>query len=230
MFADMFRGMAFSFSPSLVIFDCDGVLVDTETVSNRLLVRVLAEDGFHVSYEECRRLFVGRTMQAVVEHVEAAIGRSLGAHWPAYIREETLKAFGEGIEPVAGAEDTLLALRAKGVPFCVASSGRLEKMRFTLGATGLLPLVEDVLFSAEQVARGKPAPDLFLHAAKEMGHAPETCLVIEDSVPGVQAGVAAGMKVVGYAGDPHTDAAGLKSEGAHVISDMSALQLLIGLS
>lgn len=228
MFADMFHGMAFSFSPSLVIFDCDGVLVDTETVSNRLLVRVLAEDGFHITYEECRRLFVGRTMQAVMEHVEGAIGRSLGAHWPAYIREETLKAFGEGIAPVAGAEETLQALRAKGVPFCVASSGKFEKMRFTLGATGLLPLVEDVLFSAEQVARGKPAPDLFLHAAKEMGNPPATSLVIEDSVPGVQAAVAAGMPVIGYAGDPHTDAAGLEREGAHVIHDMRALFNLLG--
>lgn len=228
MIADMFRGMAFSFSPSLVIFDCDGVLVDTEPVANRLLVRVLAEDGFHVTYEECRRLFVGRTMEAVMQHVEEAIGRPLGGHWPAYIRDETLKAFAEGVAPVAGAEDALLALRARGVPFCVASSGRFEKMRFTLGATGLLPLVEDVLFSAEQVARGKPAPDLFLHAAKEMGHAPEACLVIEDSVPGVQAAVAAGMPVVGYAGDPHTDATALRREGAHVVSDMGILLRLLG--
>jgi len=100
-------------------------------------------------------------------------------------------------------------------------------MRFTLGATGLLPLVEDVLFSAEEVAHGKPAPDLFLHAAARMGHAPESCLVIEDSLPGVQAGVAAGMSVIGYAGDPMTDAAALKREGAHVISDVSALLDLI---
>lgn len=229
MFADMFRGMAFSFSPSLVIFDCDGVLVDTEPVANRLLVRVLAEDGFHVTYEECRRLFVGRTMEAVMRHVEEAIGRPLDAHWPAYIRDETLKAFAEGVAPVAGAEDALRALRARGVPFCVASSGRFEKMRFTLGAAGLLPLVADVLFSAEQVAHGKPAPDLFLHAAKEMGHAPEACLVIEDSVPGVQAAVAAGMPVIGYAGDPHTDAVGLTSEGAHVVHDMSAIRELLKL-
>jgi len=226
----MFRGMALSFSPSLVIFDCDGVLVDTEPTANRLLVRVLAEDGFHISYDECRRLFVGRTMEAVMAHVEAAIGRPLGAHWPVYIRDETLKAFAEGVQAVAGSRDALHALRAKGVSFCVASSGRFEKMRFTLGATGLLPLVENVLFSAEEVARGKPAPDLFLHAAACMGHAPESCLVIEDSLPGVQAAVAAGMPVIGYAGDPLTDAAALKSEGAHVISDMNALHELIGLN
>ncbi|MDP2151680.1 MAG: HAD family phosphatase [Parvibaculum sp.] len=221
--------MALSFSPSLVIFDCDGVLVDTEPVANRLLVRVLAEDGFHISYDECRRLFVGRTMEAVMAHVENAIGRPLGAHWPAYIRDETLKAFAEGVQAVAGSRDVLQALRAKGIPFCVASSGKFEKMRFTLGATGLLPHVEDVLFSAEEVERGKPAPDLFLHAAARMGHAPENCLVIEDSLPGVQAAVAAGMPVIGYAGDPLTDAAALKSEGAHVVHDMSALPGLLGL-
>ena len=227
MFADMFRGMAFSFSPSLVIFDCDGVLVDTEPVANRALARVLGECGYEVSYEECRRLFVGRTMEAVKAHVEASLGRALREDWPYHIRDETLKAFEQGIEPVAGAEDALRILAARGTPYCVASSGRFEKMRFTLGRTGLLPLVEDVLFSAEEVAHGKPAPDLFLHAAARMGHAPEDCLVIEDSVPGVQAGIAAGMTVIGYAGDPMTDAAALESEGAHVVSDMSALPDLL---
>lgn len=225
------RVMAFPFSspPSLMIFDCDGVLVDSEPVANRLLVRVLAEDGFDISYEEARRLFVGRTMGAVMGHVEAAIGRPLGANWPDYIRDETLKAFAQGIEAVPGVEPVLRTLQARRIPFCVASSGKFEKMRFTLGSSGLLPLVENVLFSAEQVGRGKPAPDLFLFAARQMGHSPETCVVIEDSVPGVQAAVAAGMLVLGFAGDPHTDAAALKSEGAHVFYDMGALVDLIGL-
>ncbi|HEY4343115.1 MAG TPA: HAD family phosphatase [Parvibaculum sp.] len=224
-------GMAFPLSspPSLVIFDCDGVLVDSEPVANRLLVRVLAEDGYDISYEECRRLFVGKTMDAVVAHVEGAIGRPLGDHWPAYIRDETLKAFAAGIDAVPGVEAVLHMLKSRNIPFCVASSGKFEKMRFTLGSSGLLPLVEHVLFSAEQVAHGKPSPDLFLFAAKEMGFAPEACVVIEDSVPGVQAAVAAGMPVLGFAGDPHTDAAALKSEGAHVFHDMSALLALIGL-
>ena len=219
--------MAFSFSPSLIIFDCDGVLVDTEPVANRLLARVLGEEGFPISYEECRRLFVGRTMDAVRAHVEDALGRPLRDDWTAYIRDRTLEAFAEGVEPIPGAREIVHALGARGLPYCVASSGKSEKMRFTLGATGLLPLVEHVLFSAEEVRHGKPAPDLFLHAAARMGHAPSRCLVIEDSVPGVQAAVAAGMPVIGYAGDPHTDAAALKSEGAHVISDMSALADLL---
>ncbi|MBX3508882.1 MAG: HAD-IA family hydrolase [Parvibaculum sp.] len=222
--------MAFSFSPSLVIFDCDGVLVDTEPVANRLLARVLSEEGFQISYEECRRLFVGRTMDAVRAHVEAALGRALRADWTTSIRDRTLEAFAAGIEPVPGASDVIHALRARALPYCVASSGKFEKMRFTLGMTGLLPLVEDVLFSAEEVRAGKPAPDLFLHAASRMGHEPSRCLVIEDSVPGVQAAVAAGMAVVGYAGDPHTDAAALKSEGAHVISGMDELRALLALA
>lgn len=223
--------MAFPLSapPSLVIFDCDGVLVDSEPAANRLLVRVLAEDGYDISYEECRRLFVGKTMNAVMAHVEEAIGRPLGDHWPDYIRDETLKAFAAGIEAVAGVEAVLLQLRARRIPFCVASSGKFEKMRFTLGSSGLLPLVEHVLFSAEQVAHGKPSPDLFLFAAKKMGFAPDACLVIEDSVPGVQAAIAAGMPVLGFAGDPHTDAAALEREGAHVFYDMSDVLGLIGM-
>ena len=215
--------MAFSFSPSLVIFDCDGVLVDTEPVANRALARVLGECGFEISYEECRRLFVGRTMQAVQDHVEKVTGRSLGSGWPDHIRDETLKAFEEGIEAASGVDRVIAELAARNIPYCVASSGKFEKMRFTLGRTGLLTHVGHALFSAEEVARGKPAPDLFLHAAARMGHAPARYLVIEDSVPGVQAGVAAGMKVIGYAGDPLTDAEALTREGAHVISDMNAL-------
>lgn len=227
--ADNNSAMAALFSPSLVIFDCDGVLVDTEPVANRLLVRLLGDVGYEVTYEECRRLFVGRSLEAVVAHVEAALGRSLGAHWPDMIREESLKAFAQGeVQAVPGVEGLVRSLRIAQLPYCVASSGRLEKMRFTLGASGLLPLMADALFSAQMVGRGKPAPDLFLHAAREMGHEPASCLVIEDSVPGVQAAVAAGMPVIGYAGDPHTDAAGLESEGAHVVSDMSALARLIG--
>lgn len=224
-------GMAFPLSapPSLVIFDCDGVLVDTEQLANRLLARVLTEEGFPVSYEESRRLFVGKTMDAVSSHVEAATGRPMRPDWAEYIRSKTLEAFASGIDAVPGVRDVLETLQARGVPYCVASSGKFEKMRFTLGSSGLLPLVEDLLFSAEEVAHGKPSPDLFLHAASRMGHAPSACVVIEDSVPGVEAAVAAGMPVLGYAGDPHTDAEGLKAKGAHVFHDMSALIELLGI-
>lgn len=223
-------GMAFPLSkpPSLVIFDCDGVLVDTEQLANRLLARVLTEEGFPITYEESRRLFVGKTMEAVSSHVISATGRPMRADWVDYIRSKTLEAFADGIDAVPGVREVLETLQAKGVPYCVASSSKFEKMRFTLGSSGLLPFVEDLLFSAEEVAHGKPAPDLFLHAAARMGHAPSACVVIEDSVPGVEAAVAAGMPVLGYAGDPHTDAEGLKAKGAHVFHDMSALMGLLG--
>ncbi|MDO8422639.1 MAG: HAD-IA family hydrolase [Parvibaculum sp.] len=217
--------MAFPLSapPSLVIFDCDGVLVDTETIANRMLVRVLVDEGLSITYEESRRLFLGKTMEAVMAHVEREIGRPLRTDWVDFIRDETLKAFSVGIEAVPHVRDVLLALKARKIPYCVASSGKFEKMRFTLGSSGLLPLVDDVLFSFEQVGRGKPWPDLFLFAAKSMGFAPASCVVIEDSLPGVQAAVAAGMPVLGYAGDPHTDADGLAQEGAYVFSDMNEL-------
>lgn len=223
--------MAFPLStpPSLVIFDCDGVLVDTETLANQLLVKVLAEDGFIISYEDCRRLFVGKTLEAVMAHVEASIGRRLDPQWPDYVRDETLKAFSTGINAVPHVREVLIALEGQRIPFCVASSGKFEKMRFTLGNSGLLHFVEKTLYSAEQVGRGKPWPDLFLFAAKSMGHAPAGCVVIEDSVPGVEAAVAAGMPVLGYAGDPHTEAGVLKEKGAHVFHDMRALMGLLAL-
>tara|TARA_R110000868_G_scaffold98442_6_gene270939 strand:- start:273 stop:968 length:696 start_codon:yes stop_codon:yes gene_type:complete len=222
--------MAFPLSapPSLVIFDCDGVLVDTETIANRMLVRVLADEGLSITYEESRRLFLGKTMEAVMAYVETAIGRPLRTDWVDFIRDETLKTFSVGIEAIPHVRDVIEDLRARGVPYCVASSGKFEKMRFTLGSSGLLPLVDDVLFSFEQVGRGKPWPDLFLFAAQSMGHAPQSCVVIEDSIPGVQAAVAAGMPVLGYAGDPHTDAGGLEAEGAQVFSDMRELPGLLG--
>lgn len=211
----------------LVIFDCDGVLVDTEAVANRFLARLLGSSGYVVSYEDCRRRFVGRTIEAVQEMVERESGLSLGADWPAKVRSGTEEAFQAGVEAVPGAEEAILALRQAGIPFCVASSGRFSKMRTSLGKSGLLPLVGDVLFSAEQVARGKPAPDLFLFAARSMGAAPGDTVVIEDSVPGVLAGIAAGMRVLGYAGDPLTDADGLRAAGAEVFDDMAKTPTLI---
>ena len=211
----------------LVIFDCDGVLVDTEAVANRFLARLLTDGGFPIRYEECRRRFVGRTIEAVQEIVERESGLSLGPDWPVTVRMGTERAFQQGVAPVPGAEAAIQALQQAGIPFCVASSGRLSKMRTSLGKSGLLPYVEDVLFSAEQVVHGKPAPDLFLHAAAAMGMTPDAAVVIEDSVPGVEAGIAAGMRVLGYAGDPLTDAEGMRAAGAELFLDMMNVTALI---
>ena len=215
--------------PSLIIFDCDGVLVDTEPLSNQLLAEILTEEGLPISYEACRRRFVGKSSQSVIAEVESELGRSLGEDWPGEVeRTRYLGLLAKETEAVPGAEAQIKWLRDEGVPHCVASSGQLEKMYATLGCSGLLPLLEDVLFTADMVDRGKPAPDLFLHAAKTMGHAPETCIVIEDSVPGVQAGVAAGMRVLGYAGDPLTDRDALQRAGATIFDDMRQLPSQMG--
>ena len=217
--------------PSLVIFDCDGVLVDTEQVANQLLVEVLAEDGLQLSEAESRALFVGRSIESIIKHVEQSLGRSLRADWATMLRDRTLRAFAErGIQAVPHVDAALRILHEHGIAFCVASSGKLEKMRFTLGVTGLLPLLKDVLFSAEQVTHGKPAPDLFLYAAKQMGYSAERCVVVEDSVPGVQAARAAGMRALGYAGDQHTDADGLAAQGADLFYDMRELPARLGLT
>ncbi|VAW10208.1 Putative phosphatase YieH [hydrothermal vent metagenome] len=211
----------------LVIFDCDGVLVDTEPVANKLLARIVTDLGHRVSYEDCRRRFVGRMLEEIQSEIETAIGRKLGAGWCDGVRARTEAAFAEGIEAVPGITRQVKALIAAEIPLCVASSGKLSKMHVTLGQTDLLPLLGHVLYSAEMVGRGKPAPDLFFHAAAQMGVAPERCVVIEDSVFGVQAGVAAGMRVLGYAADPLTDDEALKVAGATVFHSMDDLPGLL---
>lgn len=211
----------------LVIFDCDGVLVDTEDVANRHLAQVLVEAGYPVTYEECRRRFVGRTIESIQHEVEAASGVVLGVTWPDTLRQGTERAFEAGIEAIPGVAAAIESVRQAGLSYCVASSGRFSKMRLSLGKAGLLPLVEDVLFSAEQVARGKPAPDLFLHAASAMNATPAESVVVEDTVAGVTAAVAAGMRVLAYTGDPFTDADALKCLGAEPFDDMAALPDLV---
>jgi len=221
--------MALSFSPSLVIFDCDGVLVDTEPVAGRVFAEGAIELGYPAGFDECLHTFRGRSMASAVEIIERRTGSPVPEGWADAMWRRTEEAFANGVVPIAGVADAVSHIQRRGVPFCLASSGEMPFIHRNLKSAGLFDYFDGRMFNAAMVARGKPAPDLFLHAAKEMGHAPEACLVIEDSLPGVQAAVAAGMPVIGYAGDPLTDAGALKSEGAHVISDMSALPQLLGL-
>ena len=214
--------------PGLVIFDCDGVLVDTERLGNQRLAAVLSEAGFPISYEDCRRTFVGKPMAAIQAHVEAA-GVMLGADFVQRWNDGLPELFKDGLDPIPHVEGAVRALAAAGLPFCVASSGQLPKMRLTLGLTGLLPFFEHAMFSVSMVTRGKPFPDLFLHAAKVMGHAPETCVVVEDSVAGVTAARAAGMRALAYAGDPEAEREGLAKAGGELFDDMRELPGLIGI-
>lgn len=215
--------------PRLVIFDCDGVIVNTEERANRVLAEWFRAAGHDVTYEYCRRVYSGRSMKSVQEEIEQA-GRDLGfdltARWYASLDE----IFGAGVDPIAHIEDVLDALRANGVAWCVASSARVEKMHLTLGTTGLLKHFDHALYSSSMVEHGKPFPDLFLHAAREMGFAPEDCVVIEDSVPGTRAGIAAGIRVFSYHADPMSDREALAAAGGVPFDDMRRLPRLLGLA
>jgi HAD superfamily hydrolase (TIGR01509 family) len=213
-------------TPGLVIFDCDGVLVDTENIANERLAAWLTEAGHPVTFEHCRRHFSGRSMVAVQQEVEAA-GVSLGADFVERWNAGLPDLFAGRVEMVPHVDTFVGSVRDAGIPYCVASSARVAKMHITLGATGLLPLFEHVLFSATMVGRAKPFPDLFLHAAERMGVSAADCIVVEDSVAGTRAGIAAGMRVFSYCGDPHTDRDGLERAGGILFDDMRALAALV---
>jgi HAD superfamily hydrolase (TIGR01509 family) len=179
----------------LVIFDCDGVLVDSELITSRVFAGLLAELGLPVTLEFTLENFVGHSMQQCWEQVAGMLGKEVPAHWQSEFQLRTTAALEAEVQAVHGIEAVLDSLE---VPYCVASSGSHAKMATTLGATGLLPRFSGRIFSAADVARGKPAPDIFLHAASRCGVQPHDCAVIEDSPAGVAAGVAAGMTVFGY--------------------------------
>jgi len=210
----------------LVIFDCDGVLVDTEPVANAVLKRELDAIGLEMPLEEVIRTFVGRSRADCLE----IVARLRGADLPAGFGEAWDRAFDAALERETRAiEGIPELLRDFPVPYCVASNGEPARMRLALRAAGLMPLVEGRLFTASEVARPKPAPDLFLHAARTMGAAPARTAVIEDTVTGVTAGIAAGMQVFAYAGAGHADIDSLRAAGARVFSAMRELPELLGL-
>jgi len=185
----------------LVIFDCDGVLVDSELLAAQVISETLGAIGRPMSVEEVVAKLVGLDAGATRRKLETMHEADLLPEFEAMVAERLEAAFQSQLKPIAGIAELL---RGLGQPYCVASNSGHERLRCTFAATGLAPLVEGRVFSADDVTRGKPAPDLFLHAAKSMGSiAPERCLVVEDSVTGVTAGVAAGMRVVGFCGGGH---------------------------
>jgi beta-phosphoglucomutase-like phosphatase (HAD superfamily) len=214
--------------PQLVIFDCDGILVDTENIGNRRLAEWLTAAGFPLTFEYCRKNFSGRSMASVHEEVGAA-GIDLGADFVERWNDGLPDLFAQGLEEIPHVRHAIETIWGAGIPYCVATSARLTKMRLTLGTTGLLPYFEHAMFSASMVGRGKPFPDLFLYAARTMGFPPAQCVVVEDSVPGVQAAIAAGMKAFAYHGDPHSDREGLAAAGGILFDDMRDLSAMIGL-
>ncbi|MFH8492443.1 HAD family hydrolase [Streptomyces longisporoflavus] len=183
----------------LVIFDNDGVLVDSEPLSNTILAAYLTELGHPTTYEDSLRDYMGGAVHRVHDLVFERSGQRLPGDFDVAFHARVFEAFERELEPVAGVGDVLEKLVAGGVPYCLASSGSHERIRVGHRRTGLDRWFDDErIFSSEDVGRGKPAPDLFLYAAERMGAAPEKCVVVEDSPLGVQAALAAGMDVLGF--------------------------------
>ena len=212
----------------LTIFDCDGVLVDSELIALQVLSDMMGEFGAPMSVDACRDAFMGRHNDDILRGIEARAGRSLPGEG-ARMRERMLARLRRELLPVPGIADALSRLSG---PRCVASSSDPARIRLTLALTGLAGFFGEHIFSGTQVARGKPAPDIFLHAARSMGVPASDCVVIEDSVMGVQAGVAAGMPVVGFTGGAHTYAGfaeRLREAGAGtIIAHMDELPAALG--
>ena len=214
-------------APALVIFDCDGVLVDSEPIANAVFVRCLNEAGFPFTLAEAYAELVGRSLPACLAWLERRFARPLPANFAPRLQAATYDAFRRELRPVPGVAAVVEALRSQAVATCVASSGEFEKMRLTLGLTGLWPLFEGRVFSAEAVARGKPAPDLLLHATERLGVAAAAAAVVEDSGPGLAAGLAAGMRVYAYRGGARPPPL---PEGVVAFAAMTELPRLLGLS
>jgi HAD superfamily hydrolase (TIGR01509 family) len=215
-------------TPELVIFDCDGVLVDSERISNEVLASMLSDEGLSKTLEEARRDYQGLLLGDIATAAEAELGRPLPVGWLEAYEHARAEAFRRELRAVPGAEEAVARVSAAGVDVCVASQGKLEKTQLSLQLTGLRELFCDrALFSAHSVARGKPYPDLFLHAASTMGVDPSVCVVVEDTPSGVVAAVAAGMRVFGYAADSDEDA--LRQAGAEILDAMEELPGRFGL-
>ncbi|MEJ2666718.1 MAG: HAD-IA family hydrolase [Deinococcales bacterium] len=181
--------------PDLVIFDCDGVLVDSEVIANGLLAEMLSAEGYPIDRPSAIARFMGRPTSESLREVEQELGRQLSPGFVERHERRVIEAFVADPRPVPGVRAAALALPGRR---CVASSSGHDYLRAVLAAAGLADLFER-LFSSREVAHGKPAPDLFLHAAASLGVPPASCVVIEDSPAGVEAAVAAGMPVLGYA-------------------------------
>jgi HAD superfamily hydrolase (TIGR01509 family) len=214
----------------LVIFDCDGVLVDSEVISNRVLAEMLTVEGLATTLTQARRDYQGVLLADIRSRAERKLGRALPEDWLARYETERDDAFRRELCPVAGAAEAVERITAAGIAICVASQGKLSKTKLSLALSGLDRLFpEAVRFSAYTVANGKPAPDLFLHTAASMGAEPSQCVVIEDTPSGIAAAVSAGIPSIGYAAD--SDERALREAGANeILQSLGELPRLLGLS
>lgn len=207
--------------PGLVIFDCDGTLVDSEAITFTVWVEAAAEHGVPFSLEEALQKFKGGTRADCMAELERRLGRALPDDFGDNIQRRKIESLKQSLKPIPGAVDLVRAVRTAK---CVASNGLRAEVELSLSLTGLLPHFVDRIFSAHEVGAWKPDPGLFLHAARTMGVAPESCVVVEDSVPGVRAGLAAGMTVVAF--QPHGRESGLP-KGVRAVESLGELQGLL---
>ena len=213
----------------LIIFDCDGVLVDSEPLAMRVLLQGLAEAGYALDEDEAYERFLGRSLATIQRIIREDLGWHLPEGHDERMRQRLFALFERELQPIPG---IVTVLEALDVSRCVASSSQPDRIRLSLEVTGLLPLLAPHLFSAVEVRHGKPAPDLFLHAAARMGVPPSACLVIEDSPAGIEAARRAGMRVFGFAGASHARHPGHAARLAAaapdlVFDDMQALPALV---
>ncbi|OAF08929.1 HAD family hydrolase [Bradyrhizobium neotropicale] len=212
----------------LIIFDCDGVLVDSEVISCRAHADVLTRHGYPITSEQVFERFLGRSTRQANLEIETELGRKLPEAYHGELQDELFRSFEADLAAIRGIHDTLDVVTQA---VCVASSGSHQRMQVSLGSTGLYERLAPNIFSASQVKNGKPAPDLFLFAAAEMGVPPHRCVVIEDSLAGIAGARAAGMTVFGFHGGSHCPpghAAILRAAGAAItFDDMRQLPELI---
>lgn len=207
----------------LIIFDCDGVLVDSEVIASAVLAKHLTLAGCPHTSQECMERFTGLSLDSCRVLIEEEAKKTLSEDFFLQVQRETFSRFLEELQPVVGIIDVLDFVSEQQWSCCVASSGSHEKMALTLKKTGLYKYFSDRIFSASDVQRGKPAPDLFLHAAQSSGYLPEHCVVIEDSKPGVMAAIAAGMQVCAL-GNRHE-----ASADTHIFTRMAELPAILTL-
>ncbi|RXM41606.1 HAD family phosphatase [Flavobacterium sp. YO64] len=207
-----------------IIFDCDGVLVDTEKIGNGVLLEMASEHGFEMKIEDAYRNFNGRKLKDCFRYIEETIDKELPETFETEFRQRSFDAFKTQVKPMEGVIEFIDKLT---IPYCVASSGPVEKICLNLEVASLLGKFEDKLFSSYQIGSWKPEPGIFLHAAKEMGFDVKDCIVIEDSVAGVRAGMDGGFKVYGFA-NGYNDA-DLEKEGAKLFRSYEELAVILSL-
>lgn len=210
----------------LVIFDCDGVLVDSEPIAARLTAEAVTELGWAMSAAVAKAEFLGDTFANIIRRVEEQIGRPVPVDWPARSQRNLLAALERELCPIPGVEHAISRLQAAGATLAVGSQGSHDKMQLTLGVTGLLPHFQGRIFSASDVKHPKPAPDLFLHAATSLGFSPAETVVVEDSTRGVKAALAAGMRILGYTAS--VGRAAIEAAGAEPVDDLADVPKLLG--